>query len=96
MIGFGIEVKSVFSAVRTGSLNKAVCASSVKGYIIRLFRLRFDLETSGIEVMTHLWYRSYNLSDYVSPHCALNKFRGFAWRFLVHTLLVSLLSMMCW
>ena len=25
-------MKSVYSAVRTGSLNKAVCASSVKGY----------------------------------------------------------------
>jgi len=27
---FITEVKSVYSAVRTGSLNKAVCASSVK------------------------------------------------------------------
>jgi len=26
-------MKSVYSAVRIGSLNKAVCASSVKGYI---------------------------------------------------------------
>jgi len=30
---FITEMKSVYSAVRTGSLNKAVCASSVKGYI---------------------------------------------------------------
>jgi len=28
---FIAEMKSVYSAVRTGSLNKAVCASSVKG-----------------------------------------------------------------
>ena len=28
---FITEMKSVYSAVRTGSLNKAVCASSVKG-----------------------------------------------------------------
>jgi len=27
---FMTEMKSVYSAVRTGSLNKAVCASSVK------------------------------------------------------------------
>jgi len=26
-----IKMKSVYSAVRTGSLNKAVCASSLKG-----------------------------------------------------------------
>jgi hypothetical protein len=29
---FITEMKSVYSAVRTGSLNKTVCASSVKGY----------------------------------------------------------------
>ena len=29
---FITEMKSVYSAVRTGSLNKAVCASSLKGY----------------------------------------------------------------
>jgi hypothetical protein len=28
---FITEMKSVYSAVRTGYLNKAVCASSVKG-----------------------------------------------------------------
>ena len=28
---FIAEMKSVYSAVRTGSLNKAVCASSLKG-----------------------------------------------------------------
>ena len=31
LIGFITQMKSVYSAVRTGSLNKAVCASSVKG-----------------------------------------------------------------
>jgi len=31
MIGFITEMKSVYSAVRTGSFNKAVCASSLKG-----------------------------------------------------------------
>jgi hypothetical protein len=29
---FITEMKSVYSAVRTGALNKAVCASSAKGY----------------------------------------------------------------
>jgi len=29
---FITEKKSVYSAVRTGALNKAVCASSLKGY----------------------------------------------------------------
>ena len=29
---FITEMKSVYSAVRTGSLNKAVCASSLEGY----------------------------------------------------------------
>jgi len=33
---FITEMKSVYSAVRTGSLNKAVCASSVKGKTIPL------------------------------------------------------------
>jgi hypothetical protein len=31
MIAFITEMKSVYSAVRTGSLNKAVCASYLKG-----------------------------------------------------------------
>jgi len=30
---FITEIKCVYSAVRTGSLNKAVCASSLKGYV---------------------------------------------------------------
>jgi len=30
-LGFITEMKSVYSAVRSGSLNKAVCASSLKG-----------------------------------------------------------------
>ena len=32
-------MKSVYSAVRTGSLNKTVCASSVKGYSKWFLRL---------------------------------------------------------
>jgi len=31
LIGFISEMKSVYSAVRTGSLNEAVCASSLNG-----------------------------------------------------------------
>ena len=31
LIGFITELKSVYCAVRTGSLNKAVCASCLKG-----------------------------------------------------------------
>ena len=34
LIGFITEMKSVYSAVRTGFLNKAVCASSVKGLML--------------------------------------------------------------
>jgi len=30
-------MKSVYSAVRTGSLNKAVCASSLKGSLCNFF-----------------------------------------------------------
>jgi hypothetical protein len=43
LIGFIIEMKGVYCAVRTGSLNKAVFASSVKGYamIEVLFRAIF-------------------------------------------------------
>jgi len=38
-------MKSVYTAVRTGSLNKAVCASSVKGYYF---------ENIGLLKRTHL------------------------------------------
>jgi hypothetical protein len=31
LIGFITEMKSVYSAVRTGSLNEAVCVPSLKG-----------------------------------------------------------------
>jgi hypothetical protein len=31
LIGFITEMESVYSAVRTGSLNEAVCAPSLKG-----------------------------------------------------------------
>ena len=33
---FTTEMKNVYSAVRTGSLNKAVCASSLKGYSLKM------------------------------------------------------------
>jgi len=36
---FITEMKSVYCAVRTGSLNKAVCASSLKGQASRMIRL---------------------------------------------------------
>ena len=37
-------MKSVYSAVRTGSLNKAACASSLKGYVVeRSVNRRFDI-----------------------------------------------------
>jgi hypothetical protein len=35
------EMKNVYSAVRTGYLNKAVCASSVKGYTISLYNINW-------------------------------------------------------
>jgi len=34
---FVTEVKSVYSAVRTGPLTKAVCASSLKGYFCFIY-----------------------------------------------------------
>jgi hypothetical protein len=46
---FITEMKSVYSAVRTGSLNKAVCASSVKGSMIML-----DTVCVGLVVIQHL------------------------------------------
>jgi len=39
-------MKSVYSAVRTGSLNKAVCASSVKGLILKY--LLCEIRTQGL------------------------------------------------
>ena len=43
---FIIQMKSVYSAVRTGSLNKAVCASSLKVYL----QLKTGLWTQSFEV----------------------------------------------
>ena len=42
---FITEIKSVYSAVRTGSLNKAVCASSLKGQTCSHFHDRFSKNT---------------------------------------------------
>jgi hypothetical protein len=36
-------MKSVYSAVRTGSLNKAVCASSLRGYFTVTFCVHMSL-----------------------------------------------------
>jgi len=36
---FITEMKSVYSAVRTGSLNKDVCASTLKSYYLSTFKL---------------------------------------------------------
>ena len=53
LIGFITEMKSVYCAVRTGSLNKAVCASSLKllteykGNIIYLISFRLDTFCKG-------------------------------------------------
>ena len=45
-------MKSVYSAVRTGSLNKAVCASSVKG-LIPIFFLTVEGSRSHTIRHTH-------------------------------------------
>ena len=49
---FITEMESVYSAVRTGSLNKAVCASSLKGFIF-LYGKYFNLLKSTGHVMHH-------------------------------------------
>jgi hypothetical protein len=41
LIGFITEMKNIYSAVRTGSLNKAVCASSLKGWL-QTYVLKYD------------------------------------------------------
>jgi hypothetical protein len=46
-------MKSVYSAVRTGSLNKAVCASSVKGLfsgLKKLVRVHPIAELANVEL----------------------------------------------
>jgi hypothetical protein len=43
LIGFIIEMKSVYSAVRTGALNEAVCAPSLKGWFSVFKRLNHDI-----------------------------------------------------
>ena len=54
---FITEMKSVYSAVRTGPLTKAVCASSLKGYIIltltvaTLKRFQSFFQKSNVEFM---------------------------------------------
>ena len=43
------EMKSVYSAVRTGSLNKAVCASSVKGKYLFYIYLRTNSDLCHLQ-----------------------------------------------
>ena len=54
---FITEMKRVYCAVRTGSLNKAVCASSLKGWIWFLFLLSIKWNwhwVSSVTVVTKL------------------------------------------
>jgi hypothetical protein len=44
-------MKSVYSAVRTGSLNKAVCASSLKGYLADVWKERVTRVTSTMKMV---------------------------------------------
>ena len=50
-------MKSFYSAVRTGSLNKAVCASSLNG-------LMFNAELRIVQEINHQTARSYNPRDH--------------------------------
>ena len=53
---FITEMKCVYCAVRTGSLNKAVCASSLKGYVHRNFTLcTVNNGTYDIPGYAHRW-----------------------------------------
>jgi len=49
---FITEMKSVYSAVRTGSLNKAVCSSFLKGYYLNLWIANKGLCTEWQEAST--------------------------------------------
>jgi len=52
-------MKSVYSAVRTGPLNKAVCASSVKGFIS--LKHRFLSSLLGIKQKIYITLREVSL-----------------------------------
>jgi hypothetical protein len=49
LIGFITEMKSVCSAVRTGSLNTAVCASSLKGS----YTIPYMYLTTEVNILSH-------------------------------------------
>jgi len=51
-------MKSVFSAVQTGSLNKAVCASSLKptGYVMHQ---QFNIQQLYVLLTLYLWFCIY-------------------------------------
>ena len=52
---FITEIKSVYCAVRTGSLNKAVCASYLKGQLIAQKRVTFRcLHSKSLKLDNHI------------------------------------------
>ena len=53
LIGFITEMKSVYFAVRTGSLNKAVCASYLKGLKNRYYVQHKDKKSLKCETFNH-------------------------------------------
>jgi hypothetical protein len=65
---FVTEMKSVYSAVRTGPLNKAVCASALNGY--------FHLITTNKTV-----FKKYRLLGYCLDKI-INIFLIFAWQYV--------------
>ena len=70
---FVTEMKSVYSAVRTGSLNKAVCASSLKGQqsvYIYPWKLRFccyfQLSPSSIACFWNIYTKTLHVCKWLS------------------------------
>ena len=60
---FITQMKSVYSAVRTGALNKAVCASSVKGYYTYLCVLYLSGKNSDLCHLQHKLIGFYNRDE---------------------------------
>jgi hypothetical protein len=58
---FTTEIKSVYSAVRTGYLNKAVCASSLKGTYDFEELLSVQKEKQINSNITQFWKMAYRL-----------------------------------
>jgi len=61
---FITQMKNVYSAVQTASLNKAVCASSFKGYSGDMFRLK---ESSSGKLSNHVWGTSSESTHFWDP-----------------------------